>query len=254
MSAVAPRPAVSARRPGRVRLGRDPLLPATLARPLAFAALAGWGLLHWAQMVQPAVPGTLLGSVLAALGGGAILMVLARRRASARVRVLATLLVAVLLLILALAVAGVPRALLAPRGWNDLADGIYQGIGTVPTVRVPYSGLEEWTRIVLILGGATLCALAALLAFVPRRDGAFGYPLAAAVALAALYTVPVMQHEATLPFLAGTAFALLLALFLWLERVERRSLRLALLVVAAAALTGLLAAPRIDGAQALLDY
>ena len=100
------------------------------------------------------------------------------------------------------------------------------------TVRTPYGGLDEWTRIVIVLGGCALTGVAALLAFAPRRGGAFGVPVAAAVALGALYTLPVMQHDIRLPYLAGLLFALLLAAFLWLERVSgaaparpRRSLR-----------------------------
>ena len=89
--------------------------------------------------------------------------------------------------------------------------------------------------------------LAALLAFAPRRRGTFGLPGAAAVALGVLYTCPVMQHDIRVPYLAGLLFALLLATFLWLERVEQRSAGTAGGLVAVAALGGYAAAPRIDG-------
>ena len=125
----------------------------------------------------------------------------------------------------------------APRGWDDLAGGIAQGLGAVSTVRTPYGGLDEWTRIVLVLGGCALAGLAATAGVhAPPRRRRFGFPAAAAVALGALYTVPVMQHDIDLPWLAGLAFTLLLATFLWLERVQRRGAGLAAAVVAVAAL------------------
>jgi transglutaminase-like putative cysteine protease len=144
--------------------------------------------------------------------------------------------------------------LLDPRGWGELARGIGDGLSAVPSVTVPYAGDEVWTRAVLILGGAALIGLAALLAFWPRRDGRLGAPVAAAVALGTLYAAPVIQRHADRPFASGLAFALLLAVFLWLERVERRSSPLAAGIVAAAALAGLVAAPQLDGSRALLDY
>lgn len=231
-----------------------PLLAPHVARLGGFVALAGFGGLQWAAMVSPAASDALLGCVLAGAVAGYALAALARRHAPAGVRLGATLLAAGVLLLLALAVSGVPGRLLAPRGWDELADGIAQGLGSVSTVRTPYSGLDEWTRIVLILEGCLMVGLAALVAFAPRRGGAFGSPALGAVVLGALYAVPVMQHDIDRPWLAGLGFTLLLAAFLWLERVERRSAGLAAAVVAAAALGGYAAAPALDGSRALLDY
>ena len=63
-----------------------------------------------------------------------------------------------------------------------------------------------------------------------------------------------MQRDVAHQFLGGAVFALLLALFLWLERVERRSAPVAAGVVAAALLAALVIAPALDGDRALLDY
>jgi transglutaminase-like putative cysteine protease len=224
------------------------------ARLIGFVALAGFAALQWSGMVRPTAPGALLGSVLAAAVAGALLAALALRRPPAPVRIAATLLAAAILLLLAFAASGVPDGLLVPRGWDGLATGLGQGLGAVSTVRTPYDGLDEWTRIVIVLGGCALACVAGLLAFVPRRDGGFGFPMTAAVALGALYTTPVMQHDIELPWLAGLTFTLLLATFLWLERVERRVARPAVALVAVAALTGYAAAPALDRDRALLDY
>ncbi len=230
------------------------LLPAPAARLLSFAALASFSAVQWGRLTAPGAGGAMGAILLAAVVAGGALIAVARSRPSARRRRAAGALAGATLLIVALLAAGVPAGLLGPRGWDDLVRGIGDGLQTVPIITVPYQGAEEWTRIVLVLGGTALIALAALLAFLPRRDGRFGYPLAAAVALATLYATPVIQRHAASPFASGLAFALLLTLFLWLERVERRSWPLAAGIVAVAAFAGVLAAPRIDGAAPLLDY
>lgn len=231
-----------------------PLLPAPISRLLAFAALAGFGARGWGQLVTPGAGGAMTAAVFASLLAGGTLIALARTRQPARLRRLGGALAAGALALVALVAAGVSGALLAPRGWDDLASGLGQGLSAVPSVSVPYGGLDEWTRIVLVAGGGAIVGACALLAFAPRRGGRFGYPMAAAVALATLYAVPVIQRRADEPFLAGTAFALLLALFLWLERVERRNAVLAATVVASAAVLAVAAAPRLDADRALIDY
>jgi protein-glutamine gamma-glutamyltransferase len=251
-AAPAPPPAAPSAAPAPARSAK--LLSPRAARLIGFVALAAFGALQWADMVRPAASDALLGSVLAGAVAGGLLSSLALRRPRARVRIGATVLAAGVLLLIALAASGVPARLFGPRNWDDLVDGIAQGLGAVSTVRTPYGGLDEWTRVVLVLGGCALAGLAALLAFLPRHGGAFGVPAAAAVALGALYTVPVMQHDVDRPWLAGLAFTLLLATFLWLERVEQRGASLAAAVVAVTALAGYVAAPALDRDRALLDY
>ncbi|HUR84375.1 MAG TPA: transglutaminase family protein [Solirubrobacteraceae bacterium] len=231
-----------------------PLLPAPAARLIGFACLAGFGARQWGQLVTPTAGGAMWAALLASLAAGGALVVFARTRRPARARWSAGIAAAVLLALVATVGAEVPGSLLEPRGWDDLAAGIGQGLSAVPSVSVPYGGVEEWTRTVLILGGGALVGASALLAFAPRRDGRFGYPVAAAVALGTLYAVPVVQRTGDAPFLAGTAFALLLGLFLWLERVERRNAGLAAALLAVAAVAALVAAPRLDADTSLLDY
>jgi transglutaminase-like putative cysteine protease len=245
-AALAPR--TSTARPA------EPLLPPLVARLVAFAPLAGFGAIQWGRLLTPAAGGAMVVALLAALAAGCVLAAVARARPPARLRWAAGAGAAIVLLLVTLVGAGVPAALLGPGGWDELAGGIGQGLSAVPSVSVPYGGVEEWTRTVLVLGGGALIGASAMLAFAPRRDGRFGYPVPAAVALGTLYAVPVIQRNGEQPFLAGAVFALLLALFLWLERVERRNATLAAIVVALAAVAGLIAAPRLDGARALLDY
>lgn len=228
-------------------------MPAMFARLIAFVALAVFGVEQWARLVEPAPTFGLTACLVASVAGAGALLWARGRSARTRARTTAT--VGVALLLVAALAADVSLALLVdPRNWGQLVRGIGDGLNTLPSVRVPYSGLEEWTRIVLILGGALLTAAAALLAFVPRRDGAAGFQTLAAIALAALYAVPAIQRELDHPFIPGVGFAVLLAVFLWLERVDRASAPLALVLVCAACLVALVVAPRLDGAQPLIDY
>jgi len=254
MSALSRDPAtmIAASAQQRDAVSAGSLLPTALARMLAFAALATFGAAHWAQFVDPAATPALLGCVALAVGTGIVALRIDGRSMGARVGAIAALGAA--LLALAALVAGIRAALVFdPRNWDDLVRGIGDGLGTLPTAVVPYSGADEWTHSVLLLGGSLLTLLAGLLAFLPRRDGAHGHPVAAAIALGGLYAVPAIELESARPFAAGAGFALLLAAFLWLERVQRAAAPAALGVVAAACLLALVTAPRLEGA-ALLDY
>ena len=129
------------------------------------------------------------------------------------------LLVAARLLLVALVAAGVSGHFLRPRAWDELAGGINQGLGTVPNVRVPYHGVDEWTRIVITLGGTMLVALGRCGLRPPARWGARlsarrGRPAGHA------RLVAIMQRDTAHQFWGGAAFTLLLVALFWLERVQ----------------------------------
>ena len=146
--------------------------------------------------------------------------------------------VAFVLLILALLVAGVPLRMLGWHQWDDLVSGMSQGISSTPAITVPYRGIDEWVRTAILSGGTALLALAALLAFWPRRGTTPGYPIAAAVALGTLYAVPIIEHGPDSPYFDGALFCILLAGFLWLERVRSDQLAVATACVVATAIVG----------------
>ena len=199
--------------PERVRLG-------------AFAALGLFAALHWGALIRPARGGEMLLSLIVALAGGAILIALPAQRPEWQRRTAAGVL-AFLLLVLALLVAGVPIRMFGWRNWGELVSGMSQGISSTPAITVPYRGLDEWVRIAILSGGTALLALASLLAFWPRRAATPGYPIAAAVALGTLYAVPIIEHGPDSPYLDGLMFCILLAGFLWLERVRPDQLAVA---------------------------
>ena len=150
--------------------------------------------------------------------------------------------------------AGVPATLLWPAHWGELRTGVSQGVDGMPSVTVPYRGSDAWIRIAILGGGTLLAGLAALLAFWPRQGRQAGWPAAAAVVLSALYAIPVVESGPERPFLGGAVFAILLALFLWLERLRAEHVGAAGLILALATVAGLIAAPLLDAQRPWLDY
>jgi protein-glutamine gamma-glutamyltransferase len=223
------------------------------ARLVAFAALGFFGAMYWAALIRPARSGDMLLGLLVALAGAGVLIAVPAD-ASDRRRRTTIAAVTIALLALALLTAGVPLRLLWPKGWDELVSGMAQGISTTPGITVPYRGLDDWVRISIISGGTALLALAALLAFWPRRAGGHGHHLAAAVALATLYAVPIIEHGPDSPYFSGTLFCILLAAFLWLERLRGDQLGVGAVCIVLTAIAGAVIAPRVDGTRPWFDY
>jgi transglutaminase-like putative cysteine protease len=232
-----PQVAVPAR-PGFARLATFTLLG-------AFCGSA-WG----ANLVAPSGAGrAVLMAVVAAAMGTALLALGDVRNPVARYGGCA---VAVLVAVgFMFEAAGVGSRLLVPDAWGELAAGINQGISSLPDANVPYDGVDEWVRTTILAGAGGLLLLAAGFAFWPRA--AATRPTTAAVALGVLYGVPAVERNFAHPFVSGAAFALLLIGFLWGERLERQQAWITAALGAVALTTGLIAAPRIDGARPLLD-
>ena len=72
--------------------------------------------------------------------------------------------------------------------------------------------------------------------------------------LSALYAIPVVEAGPQRPFLGGAVFAVLLALFLWLERLRAEHVGAAGVILALATVAGLIAAPLLDAQRPWLDY
>jgi transglutaminase-like putative cysteine protease len=239
-AAAAPRP-----------LAADPTLPVPLARGLAFFALAAFGSLHWMALLEPSEPRR----ALYALGVGAVAMIGMRLAArlsfpSSQAAAAGVLVVVVALAILA---GGVADELLRPDGWGELASGINRGIESLPGVRVPYRGVDQWTRTVMPLGGTLLVGVAGVLAFWPRRKK-IGFPGPALFLLVALYAIPAVALDFENEFLRGAALALLVLAFLRLEKLRVGDAGNAGLVAVGVALLALMLAPALDSDQPWWDY
>lgn len=230
----------------------SPVLALPLARLIGFTALAAWGALHWMQMLEPAEPGRAW--LVVAVGVVAAgLMLLAGRLGSPKSRTLAAVAALVPIAAMMLLAGRVADELVLPMGWGELGAGISRAISDLPGIRVPYRGLDDWVRTVIPLGGSALVAIAAVLAFWPRR-GKLGFPGLALIALLTLYVVPVvalvMEHE----FLRGAAFTLLMVAFLRLEKLRRTDAAAATALALTATLVAFAAAPVLNRDQPWFDY
>ena len=228
-----------------------PLLPFVFARGVTFVALATFGALHWMAMLEPTAAERAwyaVGAGLLAIGG-----LLGAARLHGAQRTLAAGATTLLVTALAFLAAGVADELLRPGNWDALASGIERGISALPGARVPYRGIDEWTRIVIPLGGTVLTVLAALTAFWPRRAST-GFPFAALVLLVALYAVPAVALDFDGEFLRGALLALLVVAFLRFERLRLIEAGGAAALAAGMAIAALVVAPALDGDTPWWDY
>ncbi|HEX6021595.1 MAG TPA: transglutaminaseTgpA domain-containing protein [Solirubrobacter sp.] len=235
----------------RGAIGR-PLLPAALARALAFTALAAWGTLHWMTLLEPAEPGR--GWLIVLVGVLAVGAMLAAGRLPGGWRVVVATAAIVPLAALMLLAGRVADELLLPSGWEALAEGIGRGIYDLPGVRVPYRGLDEWVRTVLPLGAAALVLAAALLAFWPRSRGRLGFPALALLLLTALFAVPIISLDWTAEFIRGAVFTLLMVAFLRLEKLRRPDALGAAVLAIGIVIVALAAAPALNKDAPWFDY
>jgi transglutaminase-like putative cysteine protease len=229
----------------------DPTFSVPAARGLTFLALGGFGALHWMVLLEPSAPGR----ALYALGAStlAILGLLAAARLPGHWRLAAATIVSIAALALAILAGGVADELLRPDEWSTLVSGIGRGIESLPGVRVPYRGVDEWTRTVIGLGGTMLLTVAAIVAFWPRRRGT-GWPAVALGLLVALYAIPAVALDFENEFMRGAALALLVVAFLRLEKLRVGDAGTAAIVAAGVAILALMMAPALDGDEPWWDY
>ncbi len=151
-------------------------------------------------------------------------------------------------------IAGVPLGWVTHLRVAVTADGIGQGLSALPGILVPYSGINEWARTVILLGAAVLLLDAGLLlAFAPpalgdiRRAGA-------ALPLIALVVVPATLVHPHLAYLQGLLLFALLAFFMWGERVLPDRRGGVVLACAATGAIGMIVAPALDQHSPWIDY
>ena len=154
-----------------------------------FAALAAFAGVQWASLVAHPPAGRVLFAVVLATGAGALLAAIARlepRGVRWALAAAATLAV----LCAGMVVVGLPARLLLPGHWDELGHNISRSLNGVGDVPVPYSGADDWTRLVILLAAPLFAGLAAFVAFWPTRRRVAGR-IAALVLLVGLYLVAV---------------------------------------------------------------
>jgi protein-glutamine gamma-glutamyltransferase len=229
------------------------LAPVVVARGVAVLGLVLFGGLHWMQMLAPAAgfraweAAGIAVALMAGLARAERLRARGARWAAAGALVLVGF-------ALALLAGGSPDEYLRPDRWGSLAAGLVRGVETLPGARVPFLGLDEWTRITLAAGGTVLAVVGAGLAFWPRSGRRMGFRIPALFALVTLYVVPTVALILDAEFLRGAVLALLVVAYLRLERLRRPDARAAALVAAAVALVALAVAPALDRSAPWWDY
>ncbi len=220
------------------------------SRLLAYGALALFASWQWALLAAPAPRGRL---VLAAAVACATALGAHRTLRLDRVRrALVLVALGIAALVLVLICAGLPVRLLAPARWGDLAAGVAQGLQSLPGVGVPYRGVDPWVRLVLVVACGLLLTVAGGLAVRALHRGV--RPLGAAIVLATVFTIPVVEHTPSHPYAWGAAFTVLVGGLLWGDRLERAHLAPAAVFVGVAVIGGAVVAPGLDANRPWIDY
>jgi transglutaminase-like putative cysteine protease len=229
--------------------------PDTLAVPAARATalllLVTFGALHWMAMLEPTAGVRVWYSMLAS--ALTIAGLLGAARLGPRLRPFAAAAVAVLALAAALLAGGVGGELIRPSGWGELLSGIDRGLTSLPGVRVPYRGFDEWTRTVITAGGTVLAVVATLVGFWPREHK-LGFRHVALILLVTLYVVPAVALDFQGEFLRGAVLALLVLAYLRLETIGISDAGAAGVLAIGVVVLGMIAAPALDKDSPWWDY
>ena len=217
-------------------------------RVITFAALALYGIERWATLLAPAPTWRLLGVFgLAVALAGAVPLV-------RRLHALPAGLVAAGLVLAAFPVSGLPWQWFVHHKIAHSANLIGTGLQALPNALVPYVGPGQAVSTVIVLGAAVLALdAAAVMAFAPRTFGDVRRA-AAALPLIALAIVPCTLVRPEFPYLQGLLLFVLLAAFMWGERVRRDAVASAIAIAVVAGVAGAVLAPRIDQRSPWLNY
>jgi protein-glutamine gamma-glutamyltransferase len=229
---------------------RSELTPAErpVVRIVAFAGLALYGTLRWGALLSPAPTWRMLGLFAVAVliaGAGPALRPYSRAVA---------LLAAAAAIIAIFPLAGIPFSWVRHVRIAATASEISAGLSALPRALVPYNGINESIRFVILLGAGVLLIDAALMvAFAPRPISELRRA-GAALPLIVLAIVPSVMARPPLAYLHGLILFALLAAFVWGERVPSYDAPLAVGLAALAGAAGMIAAPALDQHSPWLNY
>ena len=185
-----------------------------LSTLIPFAALGLYAVLRWGTMLRPDPAARLLGMLALALLIAMLGLVDAARRRSVAVAV------AVIGLIVIIPLSGLPISWVTHVRIAVIIDAIGQGLSGLPNVLVPYEGINQEVRAVIVMGaGVLLLDGAVMMAFAPRALGELR-PAVAALPLVVLAVVPAALSRPGVPYLNGLLLFLLLAAMVWGERAR----------------------------------
>ena len=218
-------------------------------RPLAFAALALYGTLRWETLLTGSSWHLRLLGLFALSVAVAALGTWLRGRGRALVGLLVLAAFVVML-----ALGGIPVGWLVHARVAVVARQVGDGVSALPRLEVPYHGLNHWARIVVTLGGGALALGAAATLALERRAAGGLRRAAPALPLLVLAAIPTTLVRPSFAYMHGLLVFVLLAAFLWGERVRRHDAPAALLVCLVAGVAGAALAPAIDRHRPWFDY
>jgi protein-glutamine gamma-glutamyltransferase len=223
------------------------LSPWTL-RLFSVGALGLFCAVQWAGIVRPSETGKLIALYVLAMVGGVLVATAIElpRRATRWGAIAAVALVALFLMLL---LCGMASWYLRPDHWDTLVVDAANGIGTLPALRMPYRGSNEWVRIVLLSGGGVLLLFAAIFALAPRP-----WTFGAAFTLSVMYVTAIVEHRPDHPYAGGAVFALLLAALLWGDRLTGKEAPMAAALAVGAVIASAILAPHLDSPRPWVDY
>jgi len=220
---------------------RANIRPLTLA---AFAMLAAYGALRWQTMLASDQRGRIAGLLCLSLAIVAITAGWGRGTGWHRRAVAAAVALAVVAM---LPISGLPIGWALQLRVAAIVDAVSHGITSLPGVAVPYAGGDRATSAVIALGAGALM-LAGALTLAAAKQSRGGWRLAwPALPLVVLAVVPSALAQPRYAYLHGLILLVLLALFVFSERVARgrapAAIALLELVAAAALLVSFGLAP-----------
>jgi protein-glutamine gamma-glutamyltransferase len=217
-------------------------------RLAAFSALGFYGAVRWGSLLSPAPVLRLLGLLAVAVALAAI-----GQRVTSYRRVVIPV-VAVLAVLLILPLAGIPVRWVTHLRIAVTADAIGSGLSAMPGALVPYDGVNEWLRWVIVMGGGLLLVAAGLILVSAPKPLGEGRRAAAALLLVALAIVPSTIVRPSVPYLQGLILFVLVAVFMWGERLRSGEMLMATVLAVLAGAAGMIAAPRLDPHSPWLNY
>jgi transglutaminase-like putative cysteine protease len=219
-----------------------------VVRLVTFALLAAYGIERWATLERGAPTWRLIGLLALAVALVGIGPIVRRRSLTLAVAV------SVLAVIAIFPLAGVPMEWVRHVRVSVTASAIGDGLSALPSVLVPYAGIDPWVRLVIALGAGVLLIDAALMLALTPRDPGGARRAAAALPLLALAVIPATIVHPKLAYAQGLILFALLAAFVWGERIERTRVAGGVALCGIAAIAALIVAPALEGHKPWLNY
>lgn len=219
-----------------------------VVRLVTFALLAAYGIERWATLERGAPTWRLIGLLALAVALVGIGPTVRRRSLAVAVAL------CVLAVIAIFPIAGVPMEWVRHVRISVTASAIGDGLSALPSVLVPYAGIDPWVRLVIALGAGVLLVDAALMLALAPRDPGGARRAAAALPLIALAVIPATIVHPKLAYAQGLILFVLLAAFVWGERIERTRVAGGVALCGIAAIAALIVAPALELHKPWLNY